>query len=332
MTLEATYGLQMLRQLPPGSWTTLRYEDPLRDPDAELTAWPARAGILRTLDCHGGTFIVLTPGSRGAYSAVVIRTNQAATTCGPGEGRAGSMTDSAPGGQPIRVFLLDDHEVVRRGMCDLLEAEPDIQVIGEAGTAAAALARIRALRPDVAILDVRLPEGDGIAVCREVRIHVPDTACLMLTAYEDDRALRDAIMAGCAGYMLKKIRSPGLVAAVRKVASGQPVLDPDATGKLLDWLRDQSSRRELLPRLSGREQQILELIGEGLTNRQIGERMGLAEKTVKNYVSSLLTKLGMHHRTEAAAFSVRRAAGHRDGAAGPRDGTIRDSTASQPAR
>jgi two-component system, NarL family, response regulator DevR len=141
------------------------------------------------------------------------------------------MTDSRPGGQPIAVFLLDDHEAVRRELRELLGAEPDMRVVGEAGTAASALTQIRALRPDVAILDVRLPDSDGIAVCRAIRTQAPDTACLMLTAYYDDRAARDALMAGCAGYMLKKIRSAALPAAVRKVASGQPALDPDAMSK-----------------------------------------------------------------------------------------------------
>ena len=207
--------------------------------------------------------------------------------------------------KPIAVFLLDDHEVVRRGVRDLLEAEPDIEVVGEAGTAASALARIPALRPDVAVLDVRLPDGDGVSVCREIRSKMPEVACLMLTSFGDDEALFDAIMAGAAGYVLKQIRGTDLVGAVRTVASGQSMLDPRVAGQLMTRLRDQSARRDPLPGLSGQERRILELIGEGLTNRQIGERMFLAEKTVKNYVSHVLAKLGMARRSEAAAFAAR---------------------------
>src|ERR1019366_402457 len=170
----------------------------------------------------------------------------------------------------IAVFLLDDHEVVRRGVRDLLEAEPDIRVVGEAGTSASALARIEALRPDVAVLDVRLPDGDGVSVCREIRSRMPEVACLMLTSFGDDEALFDAIMAGAAGYVLEEI----------------PRTDP-------------------LSGLTGQERRILELIGEGLTNRQIGEQMFLAEKTVKNYVSALFAKLGMERRTQAAAEAAR---------------------------
>jgi DNA-binding NarL/FixJ family response regulator len=207
--------------------------------------------------------------------------------------------------KPIAVFLLDDHEVVRRGVRDLLESEPDIEVIGEAGTAASALARIPALRPDVAILDVRLPDGDGVSVCREIRSKMPEVACLMLTSFGDDEALFDAIMAGAAGYVLKQIRGTDLVGAVRTVASGQSMLDPRAASQLMARLRDTSVKRDPLAGLSGQERRILELIGEGLTNRQIGERMFLAEKTVKNYVSALFAKLGMERRTQAAAYAVR---------------------------
>jgi DNA-binding NarL/FixJ family response regulator len=207
--------------------------------------------------------------------------------------------------KPIAVFLLDDHEVVRRGVRDLLEAEPDIRVIGEAGTAASALARIPALRPDVAVLDVRLPDGDGVSVCREIRSKMPEVACLMLTSFGDDEALFDAIMAGAAGYVLKQIRGTDLIGAVRTVASGQSMLDPRAASQLMARLRDTSVKRDPLAGLSGQERRILELIGEGLTNRQIGERMFLAEKTVKNYVSALFAKLGMERRTQAAAYAVR---------------------------
>ena len=215
------------------------------------------------------------------------------------------MTENRPGDPEIRVFLLDDHELVRIGVRDLLEAQPDIQVIGEAGTAASALARIPALRPNVAILDVRLPDGDGISVCREIRSRMPEVACLMLTSFEDDQALFDAVMAGAAGYVLKQIHGTDLVGAVRTVASGQSMLDPRAASKLMARLRDTSQKRDPLAGLTGQERRILELIGEGLTNRQIGERMFLAEKTVKNYVSALFAKLGMERRTQAAAYAVR---------------------------
>ena len=210
------------------------------------------------------------------------------------------------GDQPgIGVFLLDDHEIVRRGVKELLEAEPDIKVVGEAGTAVSALARIPALRPDVAVLDVRLPDGDGVSVCREIRSRMPQVACLMLTSFGDDEALFDAIMAGAAGYVLKQIRGTDLVGAVRTVASGQSLLDPQAASKVLRRMRDQAARSDPLAALTGQERRILELIGEGLTNRAIGERLFLAEKTVKNYVSSLLAKLGLERRTQAAVLAAK---------------------------
>ena len=215
------------------------------------------------------------------------------------------MSDNNSPDGAIRVFLLDDHEIVRLGVRDLLEAQPDIQVIGEAGTAASALARIPALRPDVAVLDVRLPDGDGVAVCREIRSRMPEVACLMLTSFGDDEALFDAVMAGAAGYVLKQIRGTDLVGAVRTVASGQSMLDPKAASQLMARLRDASQKRDPLEGLTGQERRILELIGEGLTNRQIGERLYLAEKTVKNYVSALFQKLGMERRTQAAAYAAR---------------------------
>src|SRR5580698_8804271 len=205
----------------------------------------------------------------------------------------------------ISVFLLDDHEVVRRGVRDMLEAEPDIKVIGEAGTASSALARIPALRPDVAVLDVRLPDGDGVTVCREIRSRMPEVACLMLTSFGDDDALFDAIMAGAAGFVLKQIRGTDLVGAVRTVASGRSLLDPEAASRVMRRMRDQAARSDPLAALTGQERRILELIGEGLTNRQIGERMYLAEKTVKNYVSGLFSKLGIERRTQAAAYAAR---------------------------
>ena len=205
----------------------------------------------------------------------------------------------------IRVFLLDDHEVVRRGLADLLGLEADMEVVGEAGTAADGLHRIPAARPDVAVLDVRLPDGSGVEVCRDVRSHLPDVRCLMLTSYADDEALFDAIMAGASGYVLKDIRGNDLVDAIRAVASGKSLLDPVATQRVLERLRDGQKHDDRLEALTDQERRILDLIGEGLTNRQIGERMHLAEKTVKNYVSSLLAKLGMERRTQAAAFAAR---------------------------
>jgi DNA-binding NarL/FixJ family response regulator len=217
------------------------------------------------------------------------------------------VTDSAATTAPatrIRVFLLDDHEIVRRGVKDLLEVEPDIEVVGEASTAAEALARVPALRPDVAVLDVRLPDGDGVSVCRDLRSRMPELACLMLTSFADDEALFDAILAGAAGYVLKQIRGSDLTGAVRAVAGGQSLLDPRATAKVMERLRTQASRKDPLEGLTERERDILVLIGEGLTNRQIGERMHLAEKTVKNYVSNLLAKLGMERRTQAAVFAA----------------------------
>jgi DNA-binding NarL/FixJ family response regulator len=205
----------------------------------------------------------------------------------------------------IRVFLVDDHEVVRRGVAALLESEGDIQVIGEAGTAESAIARIPALKPDVAVLDVRLPDGNGVDVCREVRSRMPELACLMLTSFADDDALFNAVMAGAAGYVLKQIHGSDLVGAVRTVAGGQSLLDPQTTTAMLARLREQAARKDPLDALSEQERQILELIGEGLTNRQIGERMYLAEKTVKNYVSNLLSKLSMQRRTQVAALAAR---------------------------
>ena len=215
------------------------------------------------------------------------------------------MGERRPGDGQIGVFLLDDHEVVRRGVRELLEAEPGITVVGEAGTAASALARIPALHPDVAVLDVRLPDGDGVMVCREIRSRMPEVACLMLTSHEDGDALFDAIMAGAAGYVLKQIRGADLVSAVRAVASGESILDPVAAGQVMARMRDQTRRPDPLDGLTDQERKVLELIGEGLTNRQIGERMYLAEKTVKNYASALFAKLGLERRTQAAAYATR---------------------------
>ncbi|MEX5707025.1 MULTISPECIES: response regulator transcription factor [unclassified Parafrankia] len=205
----------------------------------------------------------------------------------------------------IRVFLLDDHEVVRRGLRDLLSEESDIVVVGEAGRADEAIADIIMLRPDVAVLDARLQEGSGIEVCRHVRSHDPEIACLILTSFDDEDALFTAIMAGAAGYVLKQIRGTALVDAVRQVAAGQSLLDPAVTSRVLFRLREGPVEDERLAGLTDQERRILALIAEGLTNRQIAARMFLAEKTVKNYVSSMLSKLGMESRTQAAVFATK---------------------------
>ena len=206
--------------------------------------------------------------------------------------------------KPIAVFLLDDHEVVRRGVRDLLEAEEDIVVVGEAGTCAQALVRIPALRPQVAVLDMRLEDGDGVTLCRELRSRMPELACLILTSFDDDDALLDSIMAGAAGYVLKQIKGSDLVAAVRTVAAGQSMLDPATTGRLLESLRRQqepaSQADPVLAQLTERELGILDLIGDGLTNREIGQTLFLAEKTVKNHISRILAKLGVERRIQAA--------------------------------
>jgi DNA-binding NarL/FixJ family response regulator len=207
----------------------------------------------------------------------------------------------------IRVFLLDDHEVVRRGVRELLEAESagEIEVAGEAGTAEEALSRLPSARADVAVLDVRLPDGDGVEVCREIRSRHPDVRCLMLTSFADDEALFDSIMAGAAGYVLKQVKGADLVDSVRRVAAGQSLLDPSVTARVLDRVRRGPDEETGSVHLTDQERRILDLLAEGLTNRQIGERMFLAEKTIKNYVSNLLMKLGMHRRTEAAVYAAR---------------------------
>ncbi len=206
--------------------------------------------------------------------------------------------------QQIRVFLLDDHEIVRRGIGDLLDAEPDIVVVGEAGTAAEALRIIPAARPHVAVLDIRLPDGSGIDVCRDIRSSAPEIRCLMLTSYDDNDALFAAVMAGAAGYLLKEIRGSSLVDAIRQVAAGKSLLDPAVTGRLLTRLREGAPQDQRLASLTDREREVLGLISDGLTNREIGERLFLAEKTVKNYVSGLLAKLGMQRRTQAAVYGA----------------------------
>jgi DNA-binding NarL/FixJ family response regulator len=220
--------------------------------------------------------------------------------------------EQAGSGGPIRVFLMDDHEVVRRGVRDLLNDEPDIEVVGEAGTAEQALVRVPASRPRVAVLDVRLPDGDGVTVCRELRSRMPELACLMLTSFDDEDALLDAIMAGASGYVLKQISGTDLISAVRTVGSGQSMLDPGAATRLMARLRGQatqaSQQPDALAELTDRERDILALIGEGLTNREIGQRLYLAEKTVKNHISRMLAKLGVERRVQAAVIASEAAA------------------------
>lgn len=208
----------------------------------------------------------------------------------------------------ITVFLLDDHEVVRRGVHELLATESDIEVVGEAGTAEDALVRIPATDPDVAVLDVRLPDGSGVEVCREVRSRNENIRCLMLTSFADDEAPFDAIMAGASGYVLKAIRRDELLTAVRDVAAGKSLLDPEATARVLERLREgyRPSGAARLANLTDQERRILDLIGEGLTNRAIGERLHLAEETVKNHVSGLLSKLGKGRAQSAADMAGER--------------------------
>jgi DNA-binding NarL/FixJ family response regulator len=219
------------------------------------------------------------------------------------------MPRIVPGVEKITVFVLDDHEIVRDGLRRTLERHDDIEVVGEAGLAAEALRRIPALTPTVAILDGRLPDGSGIDVCREIRSTHPDVACLILTSYDDDEALFSAIMAGAAGYVLKEIRGTDLVGAIRTVASGQSLLSPSVTQRVLARLREGPKQDPVLAELSPREREILGLVAEGLTNRQIGTRIHLSEKTVKNYVSSILDKLGLTSRTQAAVLASKHLGG-----------------------
>ena len=204
----------------------------------------------------------------------------------------------------ISVFLVDDHEVVRRGVADLLDVEPGLRVIGQASSAAEALARIPALRPDIAVLDIRLPDGNGVELCRELRSRLPELNCLMLTSFTDEQAMLDAILAGAGGYVIKDIKGMDLVSAVRTVGSGRSLLDNRAAAALMSRLRASVAKPGPLAGLTEQERTLLDLIGEGLTNRQIAERMFLAEKTVKNYVSRLLSKLGMERRTQAAVLAT----------------------------
>jgi two-component system response regulator DevR len=210
----------------------------------------------------------------------------------------------APVTTPITVFLLDDHEIVRRGLIDLLGTTADLTVVGEAATAREALHRIPAVRPNVAVLDTRLPDGSGVDVCRDIRSSLPDTHCLILTSYDDDEALFAAVMAGAAGYLLKHTGGRSIIDAIRTVAGGGSLLDPAVTGALLRRLREPSSPDPRISSLSVRDREVLDLIAEGLTNKQIAERLFLAEKTVKNYVSTLLSKLDMQRRTQAAVFGA----------------------------
>jgi DNA-binding NarL/FixJ family response regulator len=205
----------------------------------------------------------------------------------------------------LRVFLLDDHEVVRSGIRALPEATDDLVVVGEAATAEDALARIPSVRPDVAILDVRLPDASGVEVCREIRSSFPEIACVMLTSYADDEALFAAIMAGASGYVLKQIRGTDLLDSIRRAGAGQSLLDPSVTKRVLEQLRDRPEEDPRLASLTKQERRILDLIAEGQTNRQIAASLFLAEKTVKNYVSNLLAKLGMERRTQAATYAAR---------------------------
>lgn len=205
----------------------------------------------------------------------------------------------------VRVFLLDDHEIVRRGLRELIESEENMVVVGEAGTAEEALNRVPAVRPDVAVLDVRLPDGSGVEVCRALRERMPELQCLMLTSFADDEALFSAIIAGAAGYVLKQIKGNDLIDAIRKVSRGESLLDPAVTGRVMERIRHGQEEASQLDHLTDQERRILDLLVEGLTNRQIAERMFLAEKTVKNYVSNLLAKLGMQRRTEAAVYAAR---------------------------
>ncbi len=208
-------------------------------------------------------------------------------------------------GDRIRVFLLDDHEVVRRGVAALLEAAGDIDVVGEAATAESALGRIKAVRPHVAVLDVRLPDGSGVEVCREIRSQMPEIGCLMLTSFADDEALFQAVLAGASGYVLKQIHGSDLVGAVRTVAAGGSLLDPASTARVLERLRHAADETpDRLEGLSAQERQIVALIGEGMTNREIGQRLFLAEKTVKNYVSHVLATLGLQRRTQVAVLAT----------------------------
>ncbi|CKR68155.1 LuxR family transcriptional regulator [Mycobacterium tuberculosis] len=204
----------------------------------------------------------------------------------------------------VKVFLVDDHEVVRRGLVDLLGADPELDVVGEAGSVAEAMARVPAARPDVAVLDVRLPDGNGIELCRDLLSRMPDLRCLILTSYTSDEAMLDAILAGASGYVVKDIKGMELARAVKDVGAGRSLLDNRAAAALMAKLRSAAEKQDPLSGLTDQERTLLGLLSEGLTNKQIADRMFLAEKTVKNYVSRLLAKLGMERRTQAAVFAT----------------------------
>jgi DNA-binding NarL/FixJ family response regulator len=205
----------------------------------------------------------------------------------------------------VRVFLVDDHEIVRRGVRELLEAEDDIEVVGEAGSVEEALRRVPPTAPDVALLDVQLPDGTGVEVCRELRSDRPELRCLMLTSFTDDEAMMDSVVAGASGYLLKQVRGSDIVDAVRRVGAGETLLDPEVTARVIERLRRGPEEDERLKGLTPQERKILHLLAEGRTNRQIADELFLAEKTVKNYVSNLLSKMGMSRRTEAAVYAAR---------------------------
>ncbi len=206
--------------------------------------------------------------------------------------------------KPVRIFLLDDHEVVRRGLADLLASTPGFEIVGEAGSVEEARAKIFDAKPDVAVLDGRLPDGSGIDVCRDIRSQLPSTYCLILTSYDDQDAVMAAVLAGASGYVLKEVRGSGLIDAIRQVALGRTLIDPGVMEKMINQIRNPTQEDDKLASLSDREREVLDLIADGMTNRQIAERLFLAETTVKNYVSSLLAKLGMNRRTQAAVYGA----------------------------
>ncbi|GAB2475823.1 transcriptional regulator [Jatrophihabitans fulvus] len=219
-------------------------------------------------------------------------------------GDAGDTGDTGDAGNVVRIFLLDDHEVVRRGIGELLETVPEFEVVGEARTAAETLPRVLACRPHVAVLDARLPDGNGIDVCRDIRAASPSTYCLILTSFDDHDAVLASVLAGASGYVLKEVGTADLVDAIKQVARGRSLIEPSVISQVLERVRKGSPTQHRLNQLTARERDVLDLMADGLTNRQIGDRLFLAEKTVKNYVSSLLGKLGMERRTQAAVFGA----------------------------
>lgn len=224
-----------------------------------------------------------------------------------GGGAAGDGTRAAPPADdsaPIRIFLLDDHEVVRRGIAELLSDVQGFEVVGEAGSAAQALTRVLASKPDVAVLDMRLPDGSGIDVCRDIRSAMPSTHCLILTSYDEEDAVLSSVLAGASGYLLKEVRMAGLVDAIRQAAMGRSLIDPAVIGRVIDRVRQSETSDPRIAALTERERQVLDLIADGLTNREIGARLFLTEKTIKNYATSLFAKLGFEHRSQAAVLGA----------------------------